>query len=100
MSTNNSAADLMGLAADGMLDKDVLAQLLPPEPRDAFLAGCAQIERDFTHACAAHGEFCLASGCALEGEACLNALLNAAPAYNKACGHIWLPLFRSSRPGL
>ena len=98
MSTKPSVAQLMDLSAEGMLDKDALAQLLPPEPRDAFLAGCAQIERDFTRACAAHGEFCLASGCALEGESCLNALLNAGPDYNKACGRIWLPLFRSSRP--
>jgi hypothetical protein len=98
MTTNTSAAQLMDFAAEGMLDKAALAQLLPPEPREAFLAACAQIERDFTRACAAHGEFCLASGCALEGESCLNALLNAAPAYNKACGQIWLPLFRSSRP--
>ena len=97
MTTNTSAAELMNFAAEGMLDKEVLAQLLPPEPREAFLAGCAQIERDFTRACAAQGEFCLESGCALEGESCLNALLNAAPAYNKACGHIWLRLFRSSQ---
>ncbi len=97
MTTNSSTAELMDFAADGMLDKEVLAQLLPPEPRDAFLAGCAQIERDFTRACAAHGDFCLASGCALEGESCLNALLNAAPEYNKACGRLWLPLFRCSK---
>ncbi len=94
MTTNSSMAELMDFAADGMLDKDVVAQLLPPEPRDAFLAGCAQIERDFTGACVAHGEFCLASGCALEGEACLNALLNAAPEYNKACGRLSLALWR------
>jgi hypothetical protein len=25
------------------------------------------------------------------------AVLNAAPEYNKACGRIWLPLFRSSQ---
>ena len=100
MTTNASAADSMDFTAEGMLDKDALARLLPPEPRAFFLAGCAQIERDLTRACAAHGDFCLASGCALEGESCLNALMNAAPAYNKACGQLWLPLYRSSRPGV
>jgi len=82
---------------DSGLDKDTLAQLLPSETRTAFLAGCAQVERDLTRACAGHGDVCLASGCALEGESCLNALLNAAPEYNKACGRLWLPLFLSSQ---
>jgi hypothetical protein len=97
--TNLSAAAMIDLTAEGMLDKELLAQLLPSEPRAEFLAQCAKIERDLTRACAAHGDTCLASGCALEGESCLNAVLNAGSEYNKACGRIWLPLFRSSRPG-
>ena len=97
--TTNATAELMDLAADGLLDKALLAQLLPSDPRAVFLEGCAQIEKDLTRACAARGEFCLASGCALEGESCLDALLNAAPEYNKACGRLWLPLFRSSALG-
>ena len=97
MTTNNSAAELMDFTAEGVLDKELLAQLLPSEPRAVFLAGCAEVERDLTRACAARSDFCLASGCALEGESCLNALLNAAPEYNKACGRLWLPLYRSSQ---
>lgn len=99
MTTNTSAADATNFTLDSGLDKDTLAELLPTESRAAFLAGCAQVERDLTRACAANGDTCLASGCALEGESCLNAVLKAGSEYNKACGRIWLPLFRSSRPG-
>lgn len=98
MTTNTSAADATNFTLDTGLDKDTLAELLPTESRAAFLAGCAQVERDLTRACAEGGDVCLASGCALEGESCLSALLNAAPEYNKACGRLWLPLFRSSKP--
>ncbi len=98
MTTEYSSAQLMGLAERGILDKAALADLLAEEARSAFLAACAEVERDFTRVCAAHGEFCLPAGCALEGEACLDALLKAGPEYNKACGRIWLPLFRSSKP--
>jgi hypothetical protein len=97
MITNYSAAELMHLAQEGTLEKEELAELLPSELRCAFRTACGEVEKDLTRACAAHGTFCLPSGCALEGEACLDALLNAAPAYNKACGEIWLPLFRSSK---
>lgn len=96
MTTNNLAAELMDFTAEQLLDKETLAQLLPSEPRAVFLAGCAQVERNLTRACAEHGNGCLESGCALEGESCLNALLNAAAEYNKQCGRLWLPLFRSS----
>jgi hypothetical protein len=96
MTIEYSSAQLMGFAKRGMLDKAEMADLLPGEPRSAFLAACAEVEREFTHDCAANGEACLPAGCALEGEACLNALLKDGPAYNKACGALWLPLFRSS----
>ena len=98
MTTEYSSAQLMGLAERGMLDKTAMADLLAEEPRSAFLAACAEVEREFTRVCAAHGDFCLPAGCALEGEACLDALLKAGPEYNKACGRIWLPLFQSSKP--
>ena len=97
MNTNYSPAQLMHFAEEGILVKAEMAGLLPSESRDEFLDGCAQIEKDFTRACAAQGDFCLASGCALEGESCLNALLNAGPEYNKACGRLWVPLYRSSK---
>ena len=95
MTTEYSSSQLINFAERGVLDKIDMADLLPEEPRAAFLAACAEVERAFTRACAAHGDFCLPAGCALEGEACLNALLNAGPAYNKACGELWLPLIRS-----
>lgn len=97
MKTNYSPAQLMHFAEQGLLAKMEMAELLPSEPRAEFLNACAQVEKDFTHACAAQGDFCLASGCALDGESCLNALLNAGPEYNKACGRLWLPLYRSSK---
>jgi hypothetical protein len=95
MTTQYSSSQQISFAERGMLDKLAMADLLPEEPRAAFLAACGDVERAFTRACAAQGDFCLPAGCALEGEACLNALLNASPAYNKACGELWLPLFRS-----
>ena len=94
MTNEYSSAQLMSFAERGMLEKVDMAALLPEELRAAFRAACADVEREITRACAANGDFCLPTG-ALEGEACLNALLNASPAYNKACGELWLPLFRS-----
>ena len=98
MITAYSSSQLITFAERGMLDKLYMADLLPEEPRAAFLTACAGVERALTRACAAQGDFCLPGGCACEGETCLNALLNASPAYNKACGELWLPLFRSSKP--
>ena len=95
MTTTNSSPELMDVTAEPMLNKDTLAELLPAETRAAFLAGCAEVERNLTHACAAKGG-CLESGCALDGESCLNAVLNGAHEYNKACRELWLPLFQSS----
>ena len=97
MNTHYSAAQLMHFAEQGLLAKGELADLLPSELRAGFLSECAEVEKDFTRACAADGNFCLPSGCALEGESCLNALLKAGHEYNKACGWLWLPLFRSSK---
>ena len=98
MTTHLSPSQLMDFAERGILDKTEMAELLPEEPRAAFLAACAKVEKAFTEACTTHGDHCLASGCAMDGDVCLSALLNAGPAYNKACGELWLPLFRSSQP--
>ena len=97
MNTDYSPSQLVNFAERGMLAKLEMADLLPEEPRATFLAACARVEKTFTDACAARGDFCLASGCAMDGEVCLNALLNADPDYNKACAQLWLPLFRSSK---
>src|SRR5688500_12695585 len=97
MTTDYSPSQLIDFAARGMLTKREMANLLPEQSRTAFLSACAQWEKVITDACTAHGDFCLASGCALEGEVCLNALLNANPSYNAACGQLWIPLFRSSK---
>ena len=97
MTTHDSTARLMDVAVEGLLSKDELAELLPPGLRGEFLGRCADVERDLTRACAAQGDFCLASGCALEGESCLNAILKAGPEFNKACGSLWVLLFQSSK---
>ena len=95
MTSNYSEDDLMQRAVEGAFGKAELADLLPSESRSRFFAACHDVELEFTRACTTHGDFCLASGCALEGEVCLNALLNAGPAYNKACGRVWVRVFRS-----
>ena len=97
MTTDYATAQLINFAERGMLAKGEMAGLLPEESRAAFLAACGEMEEAITEACTARGDFCLASGCSLEGEVCLNALLNAGPEYNKACGRLWVPLYRSSK---
>jgi len=92
-----TAEDLMAFASEGHVPKSVLTDLLAPEIRQDFLDSCAAIEMKFTEDCAATGDFCLESGCALEGEACLNALLNAGPAYHKACAAVWRDIFHDPR---
>jgi hypothetical protein len=97
MNTDYSPSQLMNFAERGMLVKAEMADLLPEESRAEFLTACARVEKAVTDACTAHGDFCLASGCAMDGEVCLNALLNAGLDFNKACARLWLPLFRSSK---
>lgn len=94
METIDVAGQLMELAEEGCLPKTAMANLLEPDARWTFLEACAQVEKDFTARCAAKGDFCLASGCALEGEACLDALIQAGPEFYRACARAWLPLFR------
>jgi hypothetical protein len=93
MNTNYSAAQLIHFAEQGLLDKFEMAHLLPPAPKADFLNACGDIEKALTQACADHGDHCLASGCAMQGESCLNAILKAGPEYNKACGRVWVALF-------
>jgi hypothetical protein len=80
-------------AAEGRLTKHALATRLAPEPRRLFLDACAAIEKKFTDDCAATGDHCLQSGCALQGEVCLEPLLRAGTEYHKACGAEWVRLF-------
>src|SRR5687768_16158970 len=56
MTTEYSSAQLMGFAELGMLDKTAMADLLEEDQRSAFLAACAEVEREFTRVCAAHGD--------------------------------------------
>ncbi len=80
------------LAAEGRVPKDVLASLLPIEKRETFLAACAAIERAYTDACRSTGDPCLESGCSMDGEVCLQPVLNAGTDYNKACAAEWIKL--------
>jgi hypothetical protein len=88
-------ARLMKYAADGHLPKSSLVNLLIAGRRQAYLDACALIERKYTEACAAKKDPCLAMGCAVEGETCLEPLLSAGPDYRKACAAEWIKLFRT-----
>jgi hypothetical protein len=88
------------LAEEGQVPKDVLADLLDPATRRAYLEACATIERRYTEACDATGDPCLESGCSIDheaGEVCLQPLLRDESEYQKACATEWLKLYKSSR---
>ena len=68
---------LMTVAGEGHLSKFALASVLESDSRQQFLDSCAVLEKRFTADCPAHGETCLADGCAMDGEVCLQALLKA-----------------------
>jgi hypothetical protein len=84
---------LIRFAKDGRVPKAVLASALTPEKRRMFLDTCAGIERELTEKCTAKQDPCLESGCALEGEVCLEAVLRAGDGYCKACAASWLAVF-------
>lgn len=84
---------VMDRAAQGALTKHALATLLTARARRPFLDACARIELQYTEACRAKGDPCLASGCSAEGERCLQPLLEAGTDYHKACGIEWAKLF-------
>jgi len=88
----DSSPDVVKAAAEGRIPKHVLAGLLPAGKRIAFLDACTRIEKAYTEACTATGDPCLESGCALEGEVCLQPLLRAGEEYHKACAAEWLKL--------
>jgi hypothetical protein len=82
---------LMARAAEGRLTKHALASYLTPAPRHAFLDACASIEEGYTADCAT--DPCLAAGCSMSNEICLQPLLRAGTAYHKACAVEWAKLF-------
>jgi hypothetical protein len=88
-----SAEQLMTHATSGGLSKHALAMLLTPAARNTFFTACARIERQYTEACRAKDDPCLESGCSMEGERCLQPLLNAGTDYTKAIGVEWTTLF-------
>jgi hypothetical protein len=88
---------LMALAADGHLSKQALANLLVRDQRRAFLEACTAIEKKYTHDCTANDEPCLASGCAVEGEACLQPLVRAGGDYYKAVAAEWAKFFANPK---
>jgi hypothetical protein len=92
-----SSEDLMKAAAQGRLPKRTLVNLLDIQHRRVFLDGCAVIEKKYTEACTAANDPCLESGCAVEGEICLQPLLRAGVEYHKACGAEWIKLFADPR---
>jgi hypothetical protein len=86
---------LMKWAEAGYVPKPVLVNLLTAEKRQTFLEACAVIEKKYTDDCAAKQDPCLASGCAAEGETCLEPLLRNEAGYLKACAGEWIKLFRT-----
>jgi len=84
---------LMSFAQLGRLSKLELADLLSPEKKQAYLHVCAGVERALTETCTAKGEPCLENGCAVEGEICLNALLESGEIYTVAYVSAWTYLF-------
>jgi hypothetical protein len=91
-----SPEKLMTFAEDGRLTKQVLGSLLDAHDVQAYLEACAVIEKQYTADCAAKNP-CLESGCAVDGEICLEPLLSAGREYHKACGAAWSRLFEEPR---
>ena len=93
----STSEHLIALAREGRLPKPVLASLLEIGPRQDYLDACARIERRYTDECIAENDPCLESGCAVEGEICLQPLLKAGTAYDQACGRAWVTFFGDPR---
>jgi hypothetical protein len=92
-----TAEQFMTWATAGQLPKRVLVRLLSIAARQPYLDACAVIEKRYTETCTATHDPCLESGCAVEGEICLQPLLRAGVDYQKACGGAWIPLFADPR---
>jgi hypothetical protein len=88
-----SPEKLMTYAVEGRLTKQVLGSLLGTDDQPAYLDACAVIEKRYTADCTAKDGPCLESGCAVEGEICLEPLLRAGREYHRACGAAWRVLF-------
>jgi len=85
---------LMRFAEQGQLSKFTLASLLEPDSRQQFLDACAAIEKRITEECGANADTCLEDGCAMDGDVCLQAVLKAGGAFQKACAAEWIRLFK------
>ena len=98
METKTYAPDqLMAMAVEGRFTKRELAERLAIQHRRPFLDACAHIEKQFTEECAAKKSGpCLDSGCSAQGEICLQPLLHAGSAYQRACAEAWLPIFQDA----
>ena len=81
------------IVSDSGLTKGELAELLTPEERRVFFDACAAIEKRYTVECTAANDPCLESGCAVEGEICLQPLLKDRAAYEKECAVEWAKVF-------
>jgi hypothetical protein len=92
-----SPEQLMTFAEEGHLTKQVLGHLLGADDVMAYLDACTVIEKQYTADCAGSDDRCLDSGCALEGEVCLEPLLKAGRDYHRACGEAWTLLFEDPR---
>jgi hypothetical protein len=92
-----SPEKLMTFAVEGRLTKQVLGSLLGSDDALAYLDACTIIEKKYTADCAAKDDPCLESGCAVEGEICLEPLLRAGREYHRACGAAWRILFEDPR---
>jgi hypothetical protein len=88
-----SPEKLMTFASEGHLTKQILGNLLGADDARAYLEACTVIEKRYTAECAAKDDPCLESGCAVEGEVCLEPLLRAGGEYHRACGAAWRILF-------
>ena len=88
-----SPEKLMAFAAEGHLTKQAMGGLLDADQARAYFDACTVIEKQYTADCTAKNDPCLESGCALEGEICLEPLLRAGPEYHKACAKAWRILF-------
>lgn len=90
--TTDFAERLMQSARDGLLNKHQLASYLAPEPRDAFLHACTDIERRYTEECTNRRDPCLESGCSVEDAEgiCLQPILRAGDEFHKACAAEWM----------
>jgi hypothetical protein len=88
---------LVACAQAGHLPKRVLVNLLTTSNRRAYLASCAAIEKHYTEECTAQHDPCLESGCAVEGDICLQPVLRAGLEYHKACAAEWATMFANPR---